>query len=111
MKPRKVRRRYGLPVPEGAVFTGTGSKWMTPFVVGVPRVIRDADGKAVKVVPGSEDEAFALYRWYLGVSGLEAEAAEELRGRDLCCWCLPETPCHTDVLLELANPVSAAEAA
>lgn len=27
----------------------------------------------------------------------------ELRGRDLCCWCSLDQPCHADVLLELAN--------
>lgn len=105
-----MQRRYGLPVPEGAVFTGTGSRWMTPFTVGVPRVIRDAGGKGVSVRPASEEEAFALYRWYLEVSGLEAEA-QDLQGRDLCCWCPPEVRCHTDILLEVANPELAAEAA
>ena len=27
----------------------------------------------------------------------------ELRGRDLCCWCPLDQPCHADVLLEIAN--------
>lgn len=27
----------------------------------------------------------------------------DLRGRDLCCWCKPGTPCHADVLMEIAN--------
>ena len=27
----------------------------------------------------------------------------ELRGRDLACWCKLGEPCHADVLLELAN--------
>lgn len=32
---------------------------------------------------------------------------EELRGKDLACWCALDQPCHADVLLELANrPVS-----
>lgn len=26
-----------------------------------------------------------------------------LRGKNLGCWCKPGTPCHADVLLELAN--------
>lgn len=29
---------------------------------------------------------------------------EPLRGKDLCCWCKMDQPCHADVLLELANP-------
>jgi len=27
-----------------------------------------------------------------------------LVGHNLACWCKPGTPCHADVLLELANP-------
>ena len=27
----------------------------------------------------------------------------ELRGKNLACWCKPGTPCHADVLLEIAN--------
>jgi hypothetical protein len=27
----------------------------------------------------------------------------ELRGKDLMCWCPLDSPCHADVLLELAN--------
>ena len=27
----------------------------------------------------------------------------ELRGKNLACWCPPGSPCHADVLLELAN--------
>ncbi|WP_307138316.1 DUF4326 domain-containing protein [Pseudoroseomonas cervicalis] len=26
-----------------------------------------------------------------------------LRGKNLACWCRPGTPCHADVLLEMAN--------
>lgn len=26
-----------------------------------------------------------------------------IRGKNLACWCKPGTPCHADVLLELAN--------
>lgn len=28
---------------------------------------------------------------------------EELRGKNLACWCPLDQPCHADVLLELAN--------
>jgi hypothetical protein len=27
----------------------------------------------------------------------------ELRGYNLACWCKPGTPCHADILIELAN--------
>ena len=28
---------------------------------------------------------------------------DELRGKNLACWCKAGTPCHADVLLKLAN--------
>lgn len=34
---------------------------------------------------------------------LLAEIVDELRGKNLACWCAAGQPCHADVLLELAN--------
>lgn len=31
------------------------------------------------------------------------EHLHELRGKDLCCWCAAGTPCHAQVLIDLAN--------
>jgi hypothetical protein len=28
---------------------------------------------------------------------------QELRGKNLACWCAADQPCHCDVLLELSN--------
>jgi hypothetical protein len=28
---------------------------------------------------------------------------EELRGKNLACWCAIDAPCHADILLRLAN--------
>ena len=33
----------------------------------------------------------------------ERPSLAELRGKDLCCWCPLDQPCHADVLLEIAN--------
>jgi hypothetical protein len=32
-----------------------------------------------------------------------AKNINELRGKDLACWCALDQPCHADVLLEFAN--------
>ncbi|RVI83935.1 DUF4326 domain-containing protein [Sinorhizobium meliloti] len=32
-----------------------------------------------------------------------AENADELRGKNLACWCKQDAPCHADVLLQVAN--------
>lgn len=38
-----------------------------------------------------------------GVAPTHAEIRDALRGKDLACWCAPGTPCHADVLIEIAN--------
>jgi hypothetical protein len=42
-------------------------------------------------------DAFALRRAEI------FQRLPELRGKRLACWCKPGSPCHADVLLELAN--------
>ena len=53
--------------------------------------------------PATRDDVIRHYReWLLAQPDMVARARRELRGRDLECWCAPET-CHADVLLEVAN--------
>lgn len=91
-------------MPEGAVYVGRGSPWGNPFVVG-------RDGPAAECV--------RLYGMLLGgmicvsaKAGVAEQRAvldrarshlDELRGRNLACWCALGTPCHADVLLRLVN--------
>jgi hypothetical protein len=95
----------GLP----AVNVARPSKWGNPHPVfrcwyhgpmpdvGLPDfdaiTTADADAEGRRI-------AVALFR-------LEAErrpqAFDELRGKNLACWCKPGEPCHADVLIELAN--------
>lgn len=45
-------------------------------------------------------------RWDMMLSARKFSARrslDELRGKNLACWCKPGDPCHADVLLELAN--------
>ena len=46
--------------------------------------------------------------WWQGPESDRRKAAiwrhlDELRGKDLACWCPLDVPCHADVLLEWAN--------
>jgi hypothetical protein len=110
------RRTKGWRAPERAVYVGRGSRWGNPFVIGV-----DADDQA---------HAVALHREWLEHNSYDVHAptitaeqrqamddrrdwiithAADLKGRDLLCWCVPELPCHADVLLELAAAPAAGE--
>lgn len=90
-------------MPRGAVYVGrtiAPSRWGNPFIAGC-RVI-DADGAIVDVRDAAH--AVALYRrWMEKWLRDFPDMLDELRGRDLACWCALDAPCHADVLLDLAN--------
>lgn len=75
-------------IPQDAVYVGRPSKWGNPFTMPAY----------------SREEAVKNHRvWIIAfASGSPIKDIEELRGKDLVCWCAPLS-CHADVLLELAN--------
>jgi hypothetical protein len=80
-------RIVGKASAPGRVYIGRPGKWGNPFVIG-----RD----------GSRAEVIAKYRAWLASQPELLDALDELRGKDLVCWCAPQA-CHGDVLIELAN--------
>jgi len=93
MKPQRIQlsRRKGWRMPENTVKVCRPTKWGNPWKVG-----RD----------GTAEEVVAKYRHMIGQniwSEPNANSAKkELRGKNLACWC-SGSPCHADVLLEIAN--------
>ena len=81
-------------MPEGAVYVGRPTKWGNPFAVGAEVEI---DG-GIRYVHNR-----SIAAWLFRVYCEELAATEELRGKDLVCWCPLDEPCHADVLLEWAN--------
>lgn len=110
--PDRIRRSRakGWRLPEGAVIVDRTTPWSNPFVVAEH---------------GTAQACVDLYRFVIGqpgmlcIAGKGIDAAQierqksarahlvkhlaELRGKDLCCRCRLDRPCHADVLLELAN--------
>lgn len=71
-----------------AVYIGRPSKFGNPFIIGIH---------------GTREQVIMKYRgWLLAQDDLVIAAKQELRGKDLLCYCSP-SPCHGDVLLEVAN--------
>lgn len=83
----RVLNKHRHGVPAGAVYIGRGSKWGNPFRIGL-------DGDRAAVI--AKHAAWLRDRHDL------LRALDELRGRDLVCFCAPQ-PCHGDLLLRLAN--------
>lgn len=118
--PKRIQRERtkGYKLPEGAVYVGRPSKWGNPF--GIAWCERGLS--AIGILPADYPAAVvALYRaWLHGEITFRRQPptremiVAELRGKDLACWCRitldkQYVPCHADVLLELANNMTADE--
>ncbi|WP_050631512.1 DUF4326 domain-containing protein [Bradyrhizobium viridifuturi] len=82
-----MRGRFGKRSNESQVYIGRLSKWGNPSVIG-------RDGTRVDVI--------AKYRAWIVAQPALMNELDELRTRDLVCWCAPFAY-HGDGLLELAN--------
>lgn len=101
--PRVLNKRTDK-IPPDAVYVGRPSKWGNPFKV-YPH--RRGGLFAQKIAVKSYRayiESELLYQDTYAMSNNPKDILDinELRGKDLVCWCAP-LPCHADVLLELAN--------
>ncbi len=93
----RVLNRHTDVIPAGAVYVGRPTKWGNPYIKG-PR-----------------KDLIANYQKYIQFKIQDKQLdIEELRGKDLACWChtwdgTGTNPryCHADILLELANEVQA----
>jgi hypothetical protein len=79
--------------PKGSVYIGRGSIWGNPFVIG-------KDGTRADVCRKYANLMFERLTGEHG--GKWADALENIKGKDLVCWCAPQQ-CHGDHLLHLAN--------
>ena len=88
-------------MPEGAAYVGRPSRWGNRWIVGdTLYVLGIPDGTVVR----DAAHAAELFRARLAMNPAQHKGIRDaLRGRDLCCWCPLDQPCHADVLLEIAN--------
>lgn len=101
----QLRRAKGWRMPPDTVKVGRPGLFGNPFVVApLQRPGSTAAGSYV-AVPTVEDAVECYRIWLTEGPGqpVLALARTELRGKNLACWCRVGTPCHADVLLELAN--------
>jgi len=89
-------------MPPNTIYVGRGSKWGNPHKVGVS-LARNQDGTYRYM---NADDAVDAYRETI-MFWIDKEPKkyniDELRGKDLACWCPLGQPCHADVLLEIAK--------
>ena len=101
----QLSRRKGFRLPPNTVSVARPGKFGNPFVIGKTYPVREGSFEGPEigsaVIADARDAADAFRGWVeSGGSGLPLE---QLRGKNLACWCKIGSPCHADVLLELAN--------
>jgi hypothetical protein len=93
----------GLP----AVSVARPGKWGNPWVIGASR----CSGSGLEYTEEKIADAAMAVRFFCEMLPYPSRAYPDdqqikkgLSGRNLACWCAPDSPCHADVLLDLANP-------
>lgn len=113
------KRTKGWRKPEGAVCVTRGTLWGNPFqpYMETRRILPSELGidREKSKIPGmlvigcmTVEECLAWYRiWAEHQRRIHERCGldwcERIRGRDLMCWCPLDSPCHADILLEIAN--------
>lgn len=104
----QLSRAKGWRMPPNTVRVARPGKWGNRFRIGDIAEVWGDPG-VVKFVP-IRDAATAVHLFEQWVRlhleqhpGIMRPALDELRGKNLACFCKLGTPCHADVLLRLAN--------
>jgi len=87
--PERIQRKRikGWKMPENTVSVTRPGRYGNPFIVGRDGTAQECIDKFLQAMP-----AFAKMAY-----------RQELRGKNLACWCKIGDPCHADVLLRIAN--------
>ena len=96
MKRIQRKRTKGWRMPENCVYVGRNTQWGNPFV-GDARYYNGIG----QLMPHEVLDYFRA--WAAGQLANDPSWLDELRGKDLACWCKEGADCHADVLLKMAN--------
>jgi len=89
MKPKRIQRKRskGWRMPANTIYVGR------PTIFGNPFHGAFTNRRAVELFQQSHQLTYLI----------ESNMIEQLRGKNLACWCKLDEKCHADVLLEIAN--------
>jgi hypothetical protein len=94
MKRIQRKRSKGWKMPSNAVYVGRPTKWGNPYFME-PR------GQFTR------EQAIEAYENYIKrVLVAYPDFLDELKGKDLACWCPLDKPCHADVILKILKEES-----
>ena len=96
LTPQRIQlfRKKGFKLPPNTVVVSRPSRWGNPYKLA------EFSGSPTR----QAELAVACFSQMVDTNrDFRILAKEELRGKNLACWCKPGQPCHADVLLEIAN--------
>jgi hypothetical protein len=104
----RLSRKLGARLPPDVVRVDRATHYGNPFVcrhgpalaVAAYRAWLAGDDAALRHLRGQIDEVRPTHA---DARQRVLDGMPSLRGRRLACWCAPDSPCHADVLLELAH--------
>ena len=78
------------------IYIGRGSKWGNPY--------SHIPNSSAKFITDTREEAINAFKYYILIDKAQLfhDAKQELKNKDLGCYCKPLS-CHGDFLLEIAN--------
>lgn len=106
----QLSRAKGWRMPPNTVKVDRSTRWGNHIVVGEERGIGYRPWTAEDAVAQYRDDILMAME-PIRMDGRDPLSLEPLRGKNLACWCPIGSPCHADVLLELANAPVCEEAA
>ena len=86
----------GLP----AVKVDRSSRWGNPYKVGDEFFNIRTQKIGIQSI---EDVLNSFEYWLKGKLTFDPDFLNELRGKNLACWCKTEAKCHAEILLRIAN--------
>ena len=91
----KVYNKRDKNIPKDAVYVGRPTKWGNPFNMKGEATRQYVIDEYASMLRHESTNPQSVYYQMRRVK-------EELKGKDLVCWCSPQA-CHADILLEIAN--------
>lgn len=91
----KVWNKHDPTTPSDAVYVGRPSKWGNPYKMYGETARQPVIDAYRSMLLHESTNPKSIYHQMRKVR-------EELKGKDLVCWCAPKS-CHADILLEIAN--------
>lgn len=92
------RRAKGFQLPDGVVCVTRPSRWGNPLGSAA-----EFDNVLTQILEGKTPEQIGVRVTVYLAMKLIAENLDELRGRDLACYCGSQKQCHADSLVKFAN--------